>query len=411
MGQSTNSGVQQVPFVDLQAQYGQIASEVNEAMAAVLTKADFVLGAAVEQFETAFADYCGSGYGVGVDSGLSALELLLRAHEIGPGDEVITVANTFIATGLAISAVGATPVLVDADPATYQIDVAQIEAAITARTKAIMPVHLYGHVAEMDPIMAIAERHNLLVLEDASQAHGARYKGRRVGSLGHAAAFSLYPAKNLGAYGDAGVIVTNDQALVQRLRLLRNYGAEMKYHHVIAGHNHRLDTLHAAVLGVKLRYLDGWNAARRTLAQQYTELLQDSSVTTPVDGPHEEPVHHLYVIRSSERDALQAHLEAQGIATVIHYPIPMHLQPAYQHLGYVKGDFPVTEQYSRQILSLPIYPELTTTLLTQVVTAIKAFDAEHLLNKPTLLPASSAVGLKTVAFPLAGTTVCKQSPL
>ena len=383
-GRQTSSTHIEVPFVDLKAQYAAIEADVNQVMADVLTRTDFILGQDVAHFESEFAAYCETSYGVGVDSGLSALELLLRAYDIGPGDEVITAANTFIATALAISSVGATPVLVDIDPQTRMLDVALIEAAVTKHTKAIMPVHLYGHVADMDPIVEIADRYNLVVLEDASQAHGARYKGRRVGSLGDAAAFSLYPAKNLGAYGDAGVIVTADHRIADRVRLLRNYGSVKKYHHIIEGHNHRLDTLHAAVLRVKLRHLDQWNSARRCHAKRYTELLKMSTIQTPTVANYEEPVYHLYVIHSDQRDALQQHLQMHGISTVIHYPVPIHLQPAYQHLGYIRGDFPITEAYSEQILSLPMYPELCTESLTYVAEALLAFVGQPVQMAPAL---------------------------
>lgn len=374
----------EVPFVDLGAQYASIEAEVNQAIARVLRRNDFVLGQDVEAFEAEFAAYCDTDYAIGMDSGLSALELLLRAYGVGPGDEVITQANTFIATALAVSGVGATPVLVDMDPHTYMIDVAQIEAAITPRTKAIMPVHLYGQLADMDAIMAIAERHHLVVIEDACQAHGARYKGRRAGSLGHAAAFSFYPAKNLGAYGDGGAAVTSDEQVARKLRLLRNYGSVQKYHHEVCGYNRRLDTLHAAVLRVKLRRLDEWNAARRRAATQYTALLGDATVVCPPELSHTEPVYHLYVIRAPERDALQAHLRSQGIATVIHYPIPIHLQPAYKQLGLPAGSFPVAEQAAQEILSLPMYAELESQAIAYVAEAICTFTQPSLEIAPVI---------------------------
>lgn len=365
--------VVQIPFVDLAAQYASIETEVNAAIANVLRRTDFILGQDVERFEEEFAAYCGVKFAVGVDSGLSALELLLRAYAIGPGDEVITAANTFIATALAISSVGATPVLVDIDPETYMMDIAQLEAAITPRTAAIMPVHLYGHVADMAPIMAIADRYGLIVLEDASQAHGARYHDARVGSLGHAAAFSLYPAKNLGAYGDAGIIVTNDARIVETVRLLRNYGSTKKYHHEVQGSNRRLDTLHAAILRVKLRQLDQWNLARWRHAQHYTELLTEQGVICPQEAANTVPVYHLYVIRVADRDGLQTHLRAKGISTVIHYPVPIHLQPAYASLGYQPGAFPVTEKFAGEMLSLPLYAELPADSVAYVAAAVKEF--------------------------------------
>ena len=290
------------------------------------------------------------------------------------GDEVITVANTFIATALAVSHTGARPVLVDADPETYNIDVSGMERAITSLTKAIIPVHLYGQPADMGPILVIARRHGLIVIEDACQAHGARYRGKRVGSLGDAAAFSFYPAKNLGAYGDGGMIVTADERLVDRLRLLRNYGQRDKYQHEIQGFNRRLDTFQAAMLRVKLRHLDAWNAARRRHAQLYTHLLERSGLGLPVEADYAESVWHLYVVQSEERQALSAHLSEHGISTGIHYPIPVHLQPAYRELGYKRGDFPVSERCADRILSLPMYPELTADQIGDVSDMIRGLE-------------------------------------
>lgn len=348
----------QIPFVDLAAQYAAIAGEITAVTTKVLKNTDFILGQDVQHFEEEFAQFCETRYAVAVDSGTSALELALRAFGIGAGDEVITTANTFIASALAISYTGATPVFVDIDPQTYTIDPAQVEAAITARTKAILPVHLYGHPADMDMLMAIAKKRGVVVIEDACQAHGARYKGKRVGSLGHAAAFSFYPAKNLGAYGDGGAVVANDPQIIELIQQFRNYGQREKYHHLVRGFNRRLDTLQAAVLRVKLRYLDSWNAARQRHAHLYNQLLSDCEVATPSEATDVESVWHLYVIRTQHRSELQSKLASQGIATGIHYPIPIHLQPAYSELGYKKGDFPVTEQYAEQILSLPMYAEL-----------------------------------------------------
>lgn len=367
----------QVPFVDLAAQYATIGAEIEAATAKVLQKTDFILGQAVDLFEAEYAAFCEAEYAVGVDTGTSALELILRAYDIGPGDEVITVANTFIATAFAISYAGATPVLVDIDPQTYTMDVSQIEEAITPRTKAIMPVHLYGQVADMDPILEIAQRHNLIVIEDACQAHGARYKGKCAGSLGHAAAFSFYPAKNLGAYGDGGMVVTNDEQVAQAIKMLRHYGQSEKYHHVLQGFNRRLDTLQAAILRVKLQYLAEANAARRQHAESYNELLAKSGLILPVEADYAESVYHLYVVRTENRAALAAYLQEKGIATGIHYPIPVHLQPAYKYLGYTEGDFPVTESYAEQILSLPMYPELSKTLVEYVAQAIEDFTGQH----------------------------------
>jgi dTDP-4-amino-4,6-dideoxygalactose transaminase len=344
-------------------------------MTGVLDRGDFILGDGVDRFEQEFAAYCDTKFAVGVDSGTSGLELALAAVGIGPGDEVITAANTFIASALAISHVGATPVLVDVTAETYVMDPDLVEQAITPATRAIMPVHLYGYPADLEPLMELADRHGLQVVEDASQAHGARYRGRRVGSFGHAAVFSLYPAKNLGAFGDAGVIVTNDSSIDNALRLARNYGSPVKYQHVTKGHNRRLDTLQAAVLRVKLPHLDDWNEARRANAARYDRLLAGSPVVVPPPPAtgDQEPVYHLYVIRSDDRDGLQRHLRDDGISTVIHYPLPIHLQAAYADLGHREGDFSLTEQYSRQVLSLPMYPELESAHIERVVASIERF--------------------------------------
>jgi dTDP-4-amino-4,6-dideoxygalactose transaminase len=342
----------------LSAQHSEIGAEVSEAVERVLRDGDFILGAEVERFETDFAAYCGATAAVGVDSGTSALELALRAFDCGPGDEVITVANSFIATALAITHVGAKPVFVDVDPGTFLMDVTQLEAAITPSTQAIIPVHLYGQVADMDPILALARDRGLAVIEDAAQAHGATYRGRRAGSLGDAAAFSFYPAKNLGAAGDAGMVVVADGARAERLRLLRNYGQAVKNRHDLLGFNRRLDTLQAAVLQVKLRHLDQWSEDRRERAVLYDELLAASSLRTPSPASEGEHVYHLYVVRADDRDGLRAELADKEISTQVHYPTPIHLQPAYAGLGLGPGSFPVTEQLAGEILSLPMYPEL-----------------------------------------------------
>src|SRR6202140_1654162 len=344
----------QVPFVDLASQYRSIAAEIDEAVSRVIRETDFILGCEVALFEEEFASFFQAKWAVGVDSGTSALELALRAYEIGPGDEVITAANSFIASALAISHVGATPVLVDVDPDTYTIDIAAIEKAITSRTKAIIPVHLYGHPADMDAIMNLAERRSLIVIEDACQAHGARYKGKTAGSLGHAAAFSFYPGKNLGAYGEGGAVVTNDEAIAKSLRMLRNYGQREKYQHMFRGYNRRLDTLQAAVLRIKLKHLEDWNDARRQHAKNYGRLLGQTGIGVPRAAAHYESVWHLYVIQTDQRDALKEYLATRGIGVGIHYPVPIHLQPAYRDLGYRQGDFPVTEDYARRIFSLPM---------------------------------------------------------
>lgn len=371
----------EIPFVDLRAQYRQIQNEVDPAVLAVMQRGDFILGGAVTEFEKAFAAYCGARYCIGVDSGYSALELIIRAYDIGPGDEVITAANTFIATTLGISNAGATPVLVDCDPETYNIDVNKIEAAITPRTKAIMPVHLYGQPADMDAIRAIARKHNLYVFEDAAQASGARYKGRMAGSLGDAAAFSFYPGKNLGAYGDGGAVTTNDADIAEKIHLLRNIGQKVKYYHEVKGFNNRLDTIQAAVLRVKLPHLNDWNASRRRAAAKYAELLADLSLVTPATADYAEHIFHLYVIRMADRDALMEELKGKGIASGLHYPIPIHLQPAYAELGYRRGDFPVTEAYAEEIVSLPIFPELDDEKVAYVAEAVRAFVLAHAAEK------------------------------
>lgn len=356
----------EIPLLDLSAQYASIKNEIDEAMRRVVSTSDFILGAELELFEAEFAAFCGVKHCVGVDSGLSALDLVLRAWGIGSGDEVITAANTFIATALAISSTGATPVLVDVDPRSYNVDPNAVRAVITPRTRAIIPVHLYGLPAEMDAINEIAAEHGLAVLEDACQAHGAWYKGRRAGSLGHAAAFSFYPGKNLGAYGDGGAIVTDDGALAAQLRSMRNYGQKAKYIHLNKGFNRRLDTLQAAILRVKLRYLDGWNAMRNHHAGTYHDLLSAASIGLPHRFERIESAWHLYIVRTPFRDRMKSHLAAQGIMAGLHYPTPIHLQAAYADAGYRRGDFPVTERLSEEILSLPMYPELDSDSLERI---------------------------------------------
>lgn len=367
----------QVPLIDLAAEHGLFEAEVGDAIKGVLRGTDFILGRDVGLFESEFARFCEAKHAIGVDSGLSALELILRAYGIGPGDEVITPANTFIASALAISSVGANPKLLDVDPVTYTIDISALEGAITARTRAIMPVHLYGHPVDMDPILEIARKHGLPVIEDACQAHGARYRGKRVGSLGSAAAFSFYPAKNLGAYGDGGIVVTDDPEVAKYVEMARNYGQREKYYHAVRGYNHRLDTLQAAVLRVKLRRLDERNAARREHARLYQELLLSTGVVLPACAPEVEPVWHLFVIRVEQRDELRKSLADRGISVGIHYPVPIHLQEAYRDLGYKKGDFPVTEHCAERILSLPMYPELTASMIEHVAAAVAECAIEN----------------------------------
>jgi dTDP-4-amino-4,6-dideoxygalactose transaminase len=364
------SAIVRVPFVDLQAQQRNIGEAIGAAVDEVLTRCDFILGASVERFEADYARFIGTRHAVGVGTGLAAIELALRAHGIGPGDEVITAANTFIATVLAIEGVGARPVLVDVDRDTYAIDPAAIAAAVGPRTRAVMPVHLYGQPVDIDAVLAVARRHNLLVIEDAAQAHGARYKGRRAGSFGHSAAFSFYPAKNLGACGDGGMLVTDDDQVAEKVRVLRNYGQRVKYHHSSVGTNSRLDTLQAAILAVKLPYLDAWNDARRRHARAYEQELA-GLVHTPTASADVEHVYHLYVVETDRRDAMQQHLRSRGVDTGIHYPVPIHLQEACAHLGYRPGDFPVTETAAARILSLPMYPELTDVQIAHVATTVQ----------------------------------------
>jgi dTDP-4-amino-4,6-dideoxygalactose transaminase len=358
-----------VPFVDLRAQHAPLTEAIERAFRELVARGDFIMGAAVERFETEYAAYIGARHAIGVGSGLAAIELALRAFEIGPGDEVITPANTFIATVLAIMAVGATPVFVDMDRATYGIDASAIDAAITSRTTAIVPVHLYGQPVDLDAVMALARRHNLVVIEDAAQAHGARYKGRRAGSVGHAAAFSFYPSKNLGALGDGGMITTSDDRAAAKLRLLHNYGQRVKYYHAVPGTNSRLDTLQAAVLSLKLPHLDGWNAARRAHADAYAARLK-GHVATPAASDDVEHIYHLYVIETPEREALERRLRARQIQIGIHYPVPAHLQEACAPLGHKAGDFPVTEAAAPRILSLPMFAELSEAQIDYVCDAV-----------------------------------------
>ena len=343
-------------------------------MSEVLSDCNFILGRQVAEFEAAFAAYCGCEYGIGVASGLDALKLILRAMEIGPGDEVITVSHTFIATALAVSAVGAVPVLVEVDPVTYTMDPQAVEAAITDRTRAVMPVHLYGQTADMEPILEMARRHGLKVIEDACQAHGASCGGRRAGSIGDAAAFSFYPGKNLGAFGDAGAVVTHDAKLAERIRTLRNYGSARKYYHDELGENSRLDTLQAAVLSVKLNDLDRGNEARRAAAAYYTETLcAIGDLVTPAVRAGAGHVFHLYVIRTARRDELRAFLTERGVDCLIHYPVPVHLQKAYASGCRVAGDLRQTEELAGQILSLPLFPGITEEQMAYVCETIRAF--------------------------------------
>lgn len=362
-----------IPLVDLKAQHDKIRNELDAAMDQIIDASSFVMGPAVKELEADFAAFCGSRFAIGCSSGTSALHLALEALGVGLGDEVITIPHTFIATIEAVSQCGAKPVFVDIDPETYTMDVAQLERAITPRTKAIIPVHLYGHPTDMGPLMEIAKSRGLKVVEDCAQAHGAEYKRQKVGTIGDIGCFSFFPAKNLGAFGDAGAITTDDEALAKKMSLLRNHGRQAKYEHDMIGYNERIDTFHAAILKVKLKYLAGWNESRRANAARYNEALKGSSVETPKEKDWAKHVYHLYVVRHSNRDALQAHLKSAGVATGVHYPIPLHLQPAYRFLGHKKGNFPVTEAAAENILSLPMYPELSAEQVAEVAAAIKSF--------------------------------------
>ena len=363
---------QEIKLVDLQRQYQTIRDEVLAAFDTALSGMQLFLGPNVRAFEAEFADYCGVDAAIGVGSGTDALYLALRACEIGPGDEVITVANSFIATVEAIVMAGAKPVFVDVDPETATMNPEKVSAAITPRTRALMPVHLYGQAAEMNQLMAIAQEYGLRMIEDASQAQGARYNGRRVGSWGDIAAFSLYYSKNLGGYGEAGIVTTNDPLLAERVRMLRDHGSRKRYHHELIGMNSRLDELQAAILRIKLRRLDDWNRARRAHAKVYSTLLQDI-VTLPVERANAEHIYYTYVIEANDRDALQAALTAQGVQTGIHYPVPLHLQPACADFACPQGSLPITEHLAGRILSLPMFPELTEQEIDRVCDAIRAY--------------------------------------
>lgn len=363
-----------IPLIDLQAQYLLIKEDIQEAISRVLESSQFILGKEVEAFEQEFAHYCEARFSVGVNSGTAALHLALLALGIGPGDEVVTVSQTFVATVEAICWVGAKPVFVDIEEDTYNLNPSQLQSVITRKTKAIIPVHLYGHPADMDPILKIARQKKLWVIEDACQAHGALYKGRRVGGLGDAACFSFYPGKNLGAYGEGGAVVTNRPELATRIRKLRNHGGLEKYSHEMLGMNARLEGIQAAILRTKLPYLDRWNNLRRRHVSEYNALLQKSCLRLPKESPYVKSVFHLYVIRAPRRDELNAYLNRQGIGSIIHYPIPNHLLPCFKGLGYRKGDLPVTEKVSEEVLSLPLYPELTKEQIQTVADSIKSFN-------------------------------------
>jgi dTDP-4-amino-4,6-dideoxygalactose transaminase len=360
-----------VPLVDLTAQFAPIKLEVMAAVEEVLDSMHLFLGPTNAAFEDEFAAYCGTAACVTVGNGTDALHLALRAADIGPGDEVITVAHTFFATTEAIVLAGAMPVYVDIDPRTYLIDVSQIESRVTSRTKAIVPVHLYGQMADMDPIMDIAARHNLVVIEDAAEAHGAEYRGRRAGSIGHLGCFSFYYSKNLGAYGEAGAIVGSDPRLIRRVRLLRDHGSEERYHHLEIGFNSRMDEIQAAILRIKLRHLEAWNRQRRAHAASYDSLLADTGLGLPETGADRNHVYYVYVVRTSDRNHLQGVLGQQEIGTGIHFPVPIHLQPATRRLGYRVGDLPQTEKAAAEVLSIPMYAELTQRQLEWVASTVQ----------------------------------------
>ncbi len=366
-----------IPLVDLKAQYDSIKNEIHVAIFHTLETSQFILGEGVEGFEKDFAQYCEARFAVGTSSGTSALHLALLAMSVGAGDEVITVSQTFIATAEAISLTGARPVFIDIDEKTYCMDPSKIEKAITKKTKVILPVHLYGHPADMDPILAIAKKHRLLVLEDACQAHGALYKAKRVGGLGHAACFSFYPGKNLGAYGEGGAVVTSDAEIATKIKKLRNHGGLKKYEHEILGMNARLEGIQGAILRAKLPFLDRWNELRRQNAERYQGLLKELNMVLPREASYAKSVFHVYVIRVQERDRLNAYLNENGISSVIHYPVPNHLLKFYRELGYREGSLPVTEKVSKEVLSLPLYPELTEEQMQYVADTIHSFQMTH----------------------------------
>lgn len=360
-----------IPFLDLKAQHRALKDELMEAASRVIDSCQFALGEEVAAFEQEFAAHCGARFAVGVNTGTSALHLALLAAGIGPGDEVITVPHTFVATVSAIRSAGATPVFVDVDPVSYTMDPRLVEGAVTERTKAIMPVHLYGQPADMDPIMDVATRRQLLVIEDACQAHGAEYRGRRAGSIGHAAAFSFYPGKNLGACGEGGAFVSSDPALVEKVRMYRDWGQERRYHHVLEGGNYRMDNLQAAFLRIKLRHLPAWTEARRAHAARYRACFAGSPVRFPQEMAYAKHVYHLYAVMAPRRDALHRHLAERGIATAFHYPVPVHLQPCFRHLGFERGQFPISERAAEEEISLPMFAELTDDQIVEVADAVK----------------------------------------
>jgi dTDP-4-amino-4,6-dideoxygalactose transaminase len=361
-----------IPFLDLKAQYASIKDEIEPAVLRVLASGQYILGDEVAHLEEEFANYCNVKHAIAVNTGTSALHLALLAAGVGPGDEVITVPFTFVATVSAICYTGARPVFVDVEPVTLTMDPAEVEAKITSRTKAIIPVHLYGQMAEMDAIKAIADHYRVPIIEDACQAHGAEYKDRRAGSIGVSGCFSFYPGKNLGACGEGGMVVTNSDDQAQTMRMLRDWGQEQRYRHLLKGFNYRMDAIQGAILRIKLRHLEAWTEARRAHARRYSLLLAGSPhLKTPVEVSDRRHVYHVYAVRSRDRDGLQRALSAEGIQSGLHYPIPVHLQKAHADLGYQAGDFPISEAAAREFLSLPIYPEMTARQVEQVVAAME----------------------------------------
>lgn len=362
-----------IPLLDLTLQYQGIRDEVREAIDRVLESGHYILGPETKALEAEIAEYCGVKHAIGVGNGTDALQLVLDAHGVGSGDEVITTPFTFFASAEVVSQVRATPVFVDIDPKTYNLDVEQLKQKITPKTKAIIPVHIFGQPAEMDEIMEIANEHNLFVLEDAAQAIGSEFKGRKIGSWGHAATFSFFPTKNLGGYGDGGMIVTNDDQLADKIRILRAHGSKPKYYHSMIGYNSRLDEIQAAALRIKLRHLDDWNNARAEKAAYYNKLLSELPVVTPYQAPNRKHIYHLYNIQAEDRDGLMEHLKENGISSGIYYPLPLHLQEVYKDLGYKEGDMPEAETISKKIFALPLYPELEEETIQHIVQVIRNY--------------------------------------
>jgi dTDP-4-amino-4,6-dideoxygalactose transaminase len=362
-----------IPYLDLAAQMRPLRKEIDAAIARTLDNCSFCLGPDVAQFEEAFARFCGAEHCIGFNSGTSALHVAALLLDVGPGDEIITTPSTFVATSWAISYAGATPVYVDIDDQTFNLDPQLVERAITPRTKAVMPVHLYGHPANLDPLLAICRKHNLPLIEDAAQAHAARYKGKTVGTFGAMAGFSFYPGKNLGAYGEGGALVTNNAAFAKRARALREHGSSQRYYHDEIGYNYRMEGIQGAILGVKLKHLERWTQERRRVAHRYHQLLKGTPLQLPLEADYAESAWHLYVVRHPRRDELKKWIEENHIGCALHYPLPLHLQKAYAHLGHKPGDFPVAEKAARECLSLPIYPELTDDQIQRVAAVIHDF--------------------------------------